>query len=233
VSIDEKLFFHECEIKYRISEIDKNNISEELVSKGFALEKKVIETDYTPDVEGFLCRKNNLMLRIRLISGTQNDCLVTLKIKQQNNNFQDNLEIEYYDSDFNKSKYEEIKRIIEEKTKYIIPVNISCQNDIDSIMSTMNAAGFTQNRILSQKKRTIYSNGKINVSFDLFPNDIGQYMEIEAGSPESLEKFVTEMNFDSSKIEPLNYGKLIQKKQKSLSEKDRRICCFEKKTVIL
>lgn len=51
-------------------------------------------------------------------------------------------------------------------------------------------------------------------------------MEIEAGSPESLDNFIAEMNFDSSKIEPLNYGKLIQKKQKLLAEKDRRICLF-------
>ena len=226
MSIDEKMFFHECEIKYRISETDKNSIIEELASKGFILEKDVVETDYTPDVEGFLCRNNNLMLRIRLISGTQNDCLVTLKIKQQNDDFQDNLEIEYYNSEFNKNKYEEMNRLIAEKTQHKIPINISCQKDIDSIVSTMNEAGFTQNRMLSQKKRTIYSDGIINVSFDLFPNEIGQYMEIEAGSPESLDNFIAEMNFDSSKIEPLNYGKLIQKKQKLLTEKDRRICLF-------
>lgn len=223
--INSKMYFHECEIKYRLYDEEEKNI-QLLLQNGFELKEDILETDYSPDVEGFLCKKNHLMFRIRLITGSRDDCLVTLKINQKNEHFQDNYEIEYYDSGFDKDKFNEINRVLERNVGITIPEAISSERNINDIILMLKNVGFVKNRMLSQKKRRVFSNGDIKVSFDTFPRNIGKYMEIEASSAESLHEFVTKMKFDSAKIEPLNYGSLIQKKQSQLNELEKRICIF-------
>lgn len=226
MNISKDLYFHECEIKFKLDEMDETEIYDSLIKNGFSLKEDIMETDYTPDVEGFLCKNNNIVLRIRLITGTQNDCLITLKINKKNEAFQDNLELEFLGSDICQEKLIEMNRILEQITQHTIPEQISTVRDINEIIELMKMAGFVEKRMLSQKKRKTLTNGEINVSFDTFPKNIGKYMEVEATSPIKLENFIDQMKYDRSKIETLNYGKLIQKKQSDLDEKERRICLF-------
>lgn len=85
----------ECELKYPINTDEEEILLQKLKDLGFEFQSENLESDYTPDVQGFLCRENGLMLRFRVLEGDTNDVLVTLKIKQNGKIFQDNYEIEY------------------------------------------------------------------------------------------------------------------------------------------
>jgi adenylate cyclase class IV len=127
------LINRECELKYKIINKEfENNVLKKIEKEGFVLKSQNLESDFVPDVEDFLCRKNNLMLRFRVIEGTDNDTLLTLKIKRINTNFQDNYEIEYKFSDFLKNKitFNKINDILYKFVGKRIPIEI---NNLDNI----------------------------------------------------------------------------------------------------
>ena len=225
--INKDLYFHECELKYRLFERDKEIYIDQLNQLGFEMKEDILETDYTPDVDGFLCRKNNVMLRFRIIEGTRNDCLVTLKVKGENESFNDNYELEYYDSNFSEEVFAEINKVLLQYTGCCISKELSNERKVGVLITELKKIGFINNRMLSQKKRTIYTKDDIKISFDRFPRDIGEYMEVETSSPSKLQEFVEAMKYDVTKIEKLNYGLLIQKKQAELSDDERRVCVFD------
>lgn len=224
-----ELFSRECELKYKIDLQNKDKYMCRLIREGFEKVGCIVETDYTPDVEGFLCKKAGVMLRIRKIIGSQNDLLVTLKVKRDNSCFQDNDEIEFLASEFDQEIFDEINGIIFNCTGKKVPKEIIENKKMAEIICIMERNGFSVNRMLSQKKRDVYRKNGVKISFDTFPKDIGTYMEVETFSPEELIEFVTYMGYDQEKIEKRNYGKLIQDSQKDLNANDRRICVFEDK----
>lgn len=227
LDIEKKLYIHECELKYRIDCEEEQAYIQRLVQNNFKLDADILETDYIPDVKDFKCKENGIILRIRIITGTTNDTLVTLKVNNRSAEIQDNFEIEYFDSAYDKNKFEEINRVLLKYVGAKIPDDISKERNMKSIIKRMSQNGFSKNRMLSQKRRRNYTRGNIKVSFDTFPRQIGKYMEVEATSPEDLGDFVKRMKFNVEKIEKLNYGKLIQEKQKELPEHERRVCVFE------
>lgn len=228
IAIDKSLYFHECELKFRVeSDMEKQAYQQRLLESGFEKEDEILETDYVPDTDQFECKKNGMVLRVRQISGGKNDMLVTLKLRNQNDKIQDNYEVEFYKSQFDAKKLNEISRILNEYTGKKLPFGILEKEELLDIVGEMKRNGFSETRMLSQKKRTNYRRYQITVSFDTFPGSVGTYMEIEASNPEMLEKFVNDMDLEMEKVEPLNYGKLIQKKQQDLPEKLRRICMFQ------
>lgn len=228
-NVNKGLYSRECELKYKIDLQSKDEYIYQLMQEGFKKVGSIVETDYTPDVEGFICKKAGIMLRIRKITGYQNDLLVTLKIKNDNNYFQDNYEIEFLNSEYKKEIFDEINEIIFHCTGKKISEEILKNKGMSEIICIMEKSGFCVNRMLSQKKRDVYRKNGVKICFDTFPKDIGTYMEVETFSPKKLISFVTYMGYDQEKIEKRNYGKLIQDKQKDLDEKDRRICIFENK----
>ncbi len=214
---------HECEIKYIINEVDEENILSLLGENGFFFVNDYLETDYCPDTEDSLLKKAGLVLRFRFTEGTYSDILLTLKMKGEDTRFQDNFEVEFWFKEKDTEKLELINGILREKTGQQLPKEILCQTSIDEIRNILRKIGFKYCRMWSQKKRKIYSNGKITLSFDLLPKDFGRYLEIEANNPSDLFGFIKNFNYPLKKIEKRNYGKLIQ----SNSAVNNRVCLFE------
>lgn len=195
----------ECELKYKIeSKLEKIRLIEKIKNLGFKFRSDNLESDYTPDVEGFLCRENGMMLRFRVLEGTQNDVLITLKIKGKGKDFQDNYEIETLFSEFDTEKFNQINDKLFEATKFRIPPQI---RDLKSI------------------KEYVDNDGK-KITIDEFPGDIGQFLEIETAIPEELYEVVQMLGLDMDNLEKRNYGEIIKEKQKKLPEQERRTCIF-------
>lgn len=218
-----RLVKHECEVKYIINELDEENILSLLEENGFFFVNDYLETDYCPDTEDSLLKRAGLVLRFRYTEGTYSDILLTLKIKGEDTRFQDNFEVEFWFKEKNAEKLELINSILYEQTEQQLPKEILYQTSIDEVRNILRSIGFEHCRMWSQKKRKIYSNGNITLSFDLLPKDFGRYLEIEANNPSDLFCFIKKLNYPLRKIEKRNYGKLIQSK----SAVNNRVCLFE------
>lgn len=117
-----KLYQNECEIKIRIENQQSiNKYKEKLLKLGFCLFENHIETDFIPDTEEFLCKKKNIVLRYRVKESNTKSFLLTLKVKRNNERFQDNLEIEYSSDEYDSVKHDEINKILKENIDIQIP----------------------------------------------------------------------------------------------------------------
>ena len=219
----------ECELKYKVQDtVEKIRLIEKLKSLGFKFNSNNLESDYTPDVEGFLCRENGMMLRFRVIEGTQNDVLITLKIKGKGKEFQDNYEIETLLSDFDINKFNAINNKLSEKAHQTIPFGITSLKTIKDIREYLAQNVFSQHRMFSQKRRMEYMKEEgPKITIDEFPRGIGTFLEIETETPEELFETVQILGLNQKNFEKRNYGEIIKEKQKGLPEEERRTCIFD------
>lgn len=221
--VKKRLVEHECEVKYVISELDEINILSLLGENGFFFVNEYLETDYCPDTEDSLLKRAGLVLRFRYTEGTYSDILLTLKMKGEDTRFQDNFEVEFWFKEKDTEKLKLINSILHKHVEQQLPKEILYQTSIDEVRNILYNIGFEYCRMWSQKKRKIYSNGNITLSFDLLPKDFGRYLEIETNNPSDLFGFIKNLNYPLKKIEKRNYGKLIQSK----SAVNNRVCLFE------
>ena len=218
----------ECEIKYPITSISEElNLIEKIQKLGFIFKSSNLESDYVPDVNGFLCRKNGIMLRFRVLEGSDNDVLLTLKIKGKEEGFQDNYEIETLFSDFDENNFNKINEVLYNVTDYKLPVEIVNLRKISEIRKYLRNSSFLQHRMFIQKKRKEYILENKKITIDEFPGEIGKFLEIETNTPEELFRISESLELNRDKIETRNYGEIIKEKQKDLPENKRRICIFE------
>ena len=218
----------ECEIKYPITSISEElNLIEKIQKLGFVFKSSNLESDYVPDVNGFLCKGNGIMLRFRVLEGTDNDILLTLKFKGKEEGFQDNYEIETLFSDFDENKFNKINEVLYNATHFKLPIEIVNLRKISEIRRYLKNSSFLQHRMFTQKKRKEYILENKKITIDEFPGKIGKFLEIETDTPEELFKISQSLELNSDKIERRNYGEIIKEKQKDLPENKRRTCTFE------
>ena len=169
-----------------------------------------------------------MMLRFRVIEGTQNDVLITLKIKGKGKEFQDNYEIETLLSDFDINKFNAINNKLSEKAHQTIPFGITSLKTIKDIREYLAQNGFSQHRMFSQKRRMEYMKEEgPKITIDEFPRGIGTFLEIETETPEELFETVQILGLEQKNFEKRNYGEIIKEKQKGLPEEERRTCIFD------
>ena len=224
------LYKRECELKFRVLSHEHYKILlNKMLRAGFELHGSHVETDFTPDVYDFSCRRNSIILRFRLFESKTSNYLTTLKIAKPNDLFQEFIEIEYYSDIADRDKHSEINRILSQHANISIPEDLDIGEDIFSLVSRLYQIGFVHCRMLSQKKRSLYKKKGISICFDEFPKAIGTYMEIEANSEVELNRVVANLKLDRNQSEHRNYGKLIQDIQMDMGvpEKQRRVCVFD------
>ena len=219
----------ECELKYRLCSImEELKLIEQIKGMGFNFKSNNLESDYTPDVEGFLCRKNGLMLRFRVLEGTVNDVLLTLKIKGSSKEVQDNYEIETLFSQFDENKFAHINNILNEATQCTLDEDIKSRLTMQDIRQYLSQHQFSQYRMFTQKKRKEYvSKTGEKITLDEFPRNIGKFLEIETSTPEELFKIIRMLGLNKDNFEKRNYGEIVKDSQKDLPEFQRRTCIFE------
>lgn len=225
-----KLGTRECEVKFAITNTERiQTIQTILKENGFSIAPEQLETDFLPDTEDFLCRQNNLLLRFRSVSTvSKDDILLTLKIGKTNKNgFQDAQELEYYFSNINYNIFKAINSILQQATKHTLPTTIHSFQDLRQLQSFLSINGFPALRIFTQKKRTQFSKGTNHVTFDIFPKNIGTYLEIETRSPEELDAMIALLQLPKEQLELRDYGDIIKDIQQGLPENQRRTALFD------
>ena len=225
---EKTLVSRECELKFSItSDEEERALVKKMESLGFSHKSHNLESDYTPDVQGFLCRENGLILRFRVQEGDIPDVLITLKISGKSKEFQDNYEVEYYTSRFDAEKLKTINAYLKQAAGHTLPNGINNLNDIQSLRKLLANNGFTEHRMLSQKKRSVYESNEAKIAIDEFPKGIGKYIEIEANTPEELFAAAANLGLDKDNAEKRNYGEIIKDKQKTLPENEKRTLIFD------
>lgn len=217
----------ECELKFAIKDNnEKKNVINKLNRLGFKLLSKNIETDYTPDVENFICKENGLILRFRIEDGETHRILLTLKVAKENCEFQENYELEFYFDEFDQIKFKLLNQLLYKYVKIRIPKKIIHKKSISDIRELLKEKGFVKQRTLIQKKRSEYRLNNIKITIDEFPANIGTYLEIETSTNSTIKKAVKLLELDSTKAINKKYGKIIKEKQANLPEEKRGICVF-------
>ncbi len=218
----------ECELKFEIeNDFKKKKIIEELNQLGFKFISENLETDYTPDVDGLICKKNGLILRFRAIDGIEHRILITLKVKRDTPDFQDNYEIEFFFDDFNEQKFDLINGILYKCIKIKLPKDIFKQDNIVKISKELANIGLNRRRTFIQKRRSEYVLNDIKITIDELPKNIGTFLEIETNSRNELEKTVNLLHLNLNQSINKKYGKIIKEKQSYLPEEERGVCFFD------
>lgn len=220
----------ECEVKYALTEVaEEQRIRTLLEDLSFNPAGSQIETDFVPDTQDFLCRKNNMLLRFRQVVRAQtNDILLTLKIGNSiKEGFKDAHELQYYFSAPNESVFDAIAGVLEKVGCPPIPVAVHALQNIPDIQALMVAAGYTSARALIQKKRETYTQGDRVVTIDTFPGDIGKYVEIETQTPQELEEVVAALRLPRELLILDDYGEIVKAKKSGLSDTEQRTALFD------
>lgn len=226
---DDTISTRECEVKFALHDKkEEERIKSVLVSNSFTYSEEQLETDFVPDTPDFLHRRNGLVLRFRRIKNSKKDeILLTLKIgKTIAEGFQDAREIQYYFSDIKKELFEKINEMLKQASEIELPHEIHGFHDLREIQQYLAGIGLSGFRVLSEKKRTMYFKGDRLVTFDVFPRNIGKYIEIETSTPEGLEEMISLLNLSKSKIELRSYGHIIKSTEAGLSEIEKRTALF-------
>lgn len=203
--------FHECELKLKIcDEIEKNKIVESLRKMGYSNGGSRLEKDFILDNEEGSLKKRKILFRIREINEDTNNkkILFTLKIKGTANNFQDNIEIETFAGKRDDETIDKILEYIEKIIDIRISSSIFDMNEISDILKELKIIGIFPYNVV-EKKRIEYIGQKSKASLDVFPDPIGTYLEIEAGSEENLFNSIEQLGLEKKRFDKRNYGRII------------------------
>lgn len=222
--------FHECEIKYKInSEQELAILRAEIEAKEFKLTDKRRETDFVPDVKGFVCKENGFMIRFRnIISDSRKDILITMKVKGKATGFQEYFEYEYSLSNFKQDVFDSINEKLMSVTGFKIPAEINKTTDFMEIIRIMRASEFTEHRIILEKDREEYKKTGSTISIDLLPEGIGYFMEIETQTPEELMELVESFKLNKDLLITDNYGSVLKNHKRGSPEILMRTGLFDK-----
>ncbi|MDX9892832.1 MAG: CYTH domain-containing protein [Patescibacteria group bacterium] len=222
----------ECEVKYQITDkTEKKLLLAKVKALDFKFKTKQLEADFVPDTPGFLCRQNGLLLRFREIKSKNNDILITLKIKNKNGaqGVKDNFELQYFLSQPDLLIFKKINTILKKYTKQSLPPDINLLKDFKKLRQALPHYGFDQYRTFIEKKREIYSNSQgEEITFDQFPEQIGNYLEIETKSPAALKKLIASLGLGAKRLITTDYGDIVKAKKSGLPEFESRTCVFKK-----
>lgn len=227
-------FFHECEVKYQLPSTEERSAVEQRVqAAGFAFEGTQTETDFLPDTEDFMCREHGILLRFRqiLAEAGQDDVLVTVKVKGNATDFQEYYELEYRFSEVDDVVFGQINQILENATGKSLPPSI---HEYDATrfneLITQVKSVFPAHRILLAKRRAIYKREDCHALFDTLPEGIGDYLEIEAPTPEKLRLITEELSLNPTNVEPLDYGDILKRHKSGLPDQEARTGLFDNRT---
>lgn len=218
--------YRECELKYKIENDEIKSEKTILILKnGYNFSGEVIETDFIFDTKEYLCKKSHLLFRVRKENNLENNnsfILFTLKIKGISDNFQDNYEIEI--NSRNPCIYN-MKLLIYELQKRIgikLLEKVFLEKSIKNILLYLQVSGFLEYSIM-QKKRSYFIGANSLITFDVFPDPMGTYLEIEATNENDLYKVVEMLKLDKMNMEKKNYGQLILNRNKMIVFNDKNI----------
>lgn len=219
----------ECEVKFALSdEVEEGRIKAILNTNNFVSEEEQLETDFVPDTQDFLCRRHGLILRFRRIKNSKKDeILLTLKIgKTTIEGFQDAREIQYYFSEIKKELFEKINEMLKQISGLELPYEVHEFYDLRAMQKYLAEIGLSGFRTFIEKKRTIYSKDDRSVTFDIFPENIGKYMEIETLTPEELENMISLLKLSKSQVELRDYCSIVKDTKVGLSDTEQRTALF-------
>lgn len=91
-------------------------------------------------------------------------------------------------------------------------------NNVENLICDLIQSGFSEYSIM-QKKRSYHKGSKSNVMFDIFPEPIGKFLEIETFNEHDLYETVKLLNLRREEMEQRTYGKIVLDKN--------RYCIFE------
>lgn len=226
----DKLSTRECEIKCRLLLGEYRHFSELLVKRGFASEGRRTELDYVPDVENFLCRQHKLLLRFREVTWETGarDILLTLKMKFSESTFKDNVELQYYFSKPNEEMLAAINVVLEPAIGVRLSAALHQEKSVPAIKEAIVQLGFTRVRAYLEKKREAFHRGTDEVTLDVFPEDVGDYLEIESRTPEGLETIIALLAIPADRLDKRDYGDIVKahKLAKGCSEEEARRATF-------
>ncbi|WP_231997674.1 CYTH domain-containing protein [Streptococcus equinus] len=222
---------NELELKYQLSE-EAFSIYEEKVRKaGFVSVGECLETDITVDLPNFESKSKGIVIRYRIISVGR--YLLTIKLKRQNNHYQEYVELEYSSNSNDNLAFSDIQCLLQKELGVVLPrIVLEGKNVSENCIYLINQLydlGFTRCRMFSQKKRHEYKKGNTTVCFDLFPSHVGAFIELEAFSEEKLIALKELMALPEHYRISKNYGKIIQDslKKQGLDSDRSRICLFD------
>lgn len=218
-------FFHECEAKYKIdSQAMRDQIEERIRGCGFVLHDKLLESDIVPDTADFRCREHKLVLRFRHVTSAHDtNVLITLKIRGVATAFQEHFELEYYLSKPDAATFSGINAVLQEKIGLSLPAEINdyTPTQFDALMARIRQI-FPAHRIRLEKLRYVYARKDCKALLDTFPEGIGDYLELEAPSPEKLEALVVELGLQHETAEVLDYGQILVHHKAGQPEEEMR-----------
>jgi adenylate cyclase class IV len=197
--------FHECELKVKIDDKFGAEIHELVIRKGYSLTDSRVETDYIMDIHDNSGGGN--LFRVRKINNKNGETILyTVKIKGVSTDYQDYTEYEI-------TPEEEGADIMVQLIKSVWGVDLDESffkiTDVNKALDRLICEGFIIKRVY-QKKREEYSTNDSKVLFDIFPEPVGMFVEIEAGSEEGLKYTVVNLGLTNFPIESRNYGQIIK-----------------------
>lgn len=201
--------FHECELKLKIDDSEmENKIVSKIEYEGYVKSEQSIETDYIMETERRDFDKQ--LFRVRsYLSEEKEDLIFTIKIKGGAGTFQDNMEYEICVSQCEMGDAKTMKNLIKELTGIAVSERVFFERNVIEVLEILRKAGFYIKRVI-QKKRNEYVGEKAKIMFDVFPEPVGTYLEIEAGSEEALKNEVKRIGVENLSLEKRNYGQIIR-----------------------
>ena len=201
--------FHECELKLKIDDSEmENKIVSKIEYEGYVKSEQSIETDYIMETERRDFDKQ--LFRVRsYLSEEKEDLIFTIKIKGGAGTFQDNMEYEICASQCEMGDAKTMKNLIKELTGIAVSERVFFERNVIEVLEILRKAGFYIKRVI-QKKRNEYVGEKAKIMFDVFPEPVGTYLEIEAGSEEALKNEVKRIGVENLSLEKRNYGQIIR-----------------------
>lgn len=110
---------NELELKYQLSE-EALSIYEEKVKKaGFFSVGECLETDITVDLPNFESKSKGIVIRYRIISVGR--YLLTIKLKRQNNHYQEYVELEYSSNSNDNLAFSDIQCLLQKELDVVLP----------------------------------------------------------------------------------------------------------------
>lgn len=180
----------------------------------------------------FESKSKGIVIRYRIISVGR--YLLTIKLKRQNNHYQEYVELEYSSNSNDNLAFSDIQCLLQKELGVVLPrIVLEGKNVSENCIYLINQLcdlGFTRCRMFSQKKRHEYKKGNTTVCFELFPSHVGAFIELEAFSEEKLIALKELMALPEHYRISKNYGKIIQDslKKQGLDSDRSRICLFDK-----
>jgi adenylate cyclase class IV len=169
------------------------------------------------------------MIRFRKIVGEElSDIVVTMKIKGDAKGFQEYFEYEYTLSNYKPEIFKKINKKLREITGTTLPGEVNITYDFKKLVRLLRSSGFSEHRLLLEKMREEYKRGDVTIEIDLLPEGIGHYIEIEAGTPERLLSYITELDLPKKNLTTSNYGGILKEYKKDCPEILMRTGLFNK-----